>query len=101
MAQKFGMRYPLVDGHGNFGTQDGDGAASYRYTEARLTKVAEATMTDIKKDSVDFQDNYSETDKEPVYLPGIFPNLLCNGTTGIAVAMATTFLPHNLTVKFN
>ena len=97
MAQKFGMRYPLIDGHGNFGNQDGDGAASYRYTEARLTKIAEATMADIKKDSVDFQDNYSETDKEPVYLPGIFPNLLCNGTTGIAVAMATTFLPHNLT----
>ena len=101
MAQKFGMRYPLIDGHGNFGNQDGDGAASYRYTEARLTKVAEATMADIKKNSVDFQDNYSETDKEPVYLPGIFPNLLCNGTTGIAVAMATTFLPHNLTEVMN
>lgn len=97
LAQPWGMRYPLIDFHGNMGSQDGDGPAAYRYTEARLAKIAEATMEDIKKNSVNFQTNYSETDTEPVNLPGIFPNLLCNGTTGIAVAMATTFLPHNLT----
>lgn len=95
-SQSWNMRYPLIDFHGNNGSRDGDGPAHYRYTEARLSKIAEATMTDIKKQVVNFLPNYSESGYEPEYLPGLFPNLLCNGTTGIAVAMACTFAPHNL-----
>ena len=90
------MRYPLIDFHGNCGSRDGDGPAAYRYTECRLAPIAEATLEDIKKNTVDWQTTYAETEKEPVYLPGRFPNLLCNGTTGIAVAMACSFAPHNL-----
>lgn len=95
-AQPWTMRYPLIDFHGNVGSRDGDGPAAYRYTEARLAKISEATMEDIKKEVVNFLPNYSETGYEPEYLPGKFPNLLCNGTTGIAVAMACSFAPHNL-----
>ena len=95
-AQPWTMRYPLIDFHGNVGSRDGDGPAAYRYTEARLAKISEATMADIKKDVVNFLPNYSETGYEPEYLPGKFPNLLCNGTTGIAVAMACNFAPHHL-----
>jgi len=97
MAQDFNMRYPLVDGQGNFGSIDGDGAAAMRYTEARLTPIAMEMMADIDKETVDFIPNYDGTLKEPVVLPGRFPNLICNGTTGIAVGMATSIAPHNLT----
>ena len=90
------MRYPLIDFHGNNGSRDGDGPAAHRYTECRLSPISEATLDHIKKDTVDWMPNYSETGKEPIYLPGRFPNLLCNGTTGIAVAMACSFAPHNL-----
>lgn len=96
IAQPWTMRYPLIDFHGNCGSRDGDGPAAYRYTECRLAPIAEATLEDIKKNTVDWQTTYAETEKEPVYLPGRFPNLLCNGTTGIAVAMACSFAPHNL-----
>ena len=96
-SQPWNMRYPLIDFHGNMGSRDGDGAASMRYTECRLNPLSEKTMEGLKKQVVNFQSNYSETENEPVYLPGMFPNLLCNGTTGIAVAMACNFLPHNLT----
>jgi len=96
MAQDFNMRYPLVDGQGNFGSIDGDGAAAMRYTEARLTPIALEILTDLNKDTVDFIDNYDGTRKEPRVLPGRFPNLICNGTTGIAVGMATSIPPHNL-----
>lgn len=96
IAQPWTMRYPLIDFHGNCGSRDGDGPAAYRYSECRLTTLAEATLEDIKKDTVDWQPNYSETENEPVYLPGRFPNLLCNGTVGIAVAMACSFPPNNL-----
>ena len=95
-SQPWSMRYPLIDFHGNNGSRDGDGPAAYRYTECRLSPIAEATLENIKKDTVEWIPNYSETGKEPVYLPGQFPNLLCNGTTGIAVAMACSFAPHNL-----
>lgn len=95
-SQSWTMRYPLIDFHGNNGSRDGDGPAAHRYTECRLSPVAEATLEHIKKDTVDWIPNYSETGEEPVYLPGRFPNLLCNGTTGIAVAMACSFAPHNL-----
>jgi DNA gyrase subunit A len=97
MAQDFNMRYPLVDGQGNFGSIDGDGAAAMRYTEARLTAIAMEMMADIDKETVDFVPNYDGTLKEPIVLPGRFPNLICNGTTGIAVGMATNIAPHNLT----
>ena len=90
------MRYPLVDGHGNFGSIDGDGAAAMRYTEARLSKIAMEMLSDINKDTVDFAPNFDDTEKEPVVLPSRFPNLLANGTTGIAVGMATNIPPHNL-----
>lgn len=100
-SQSWNMRYPLIDFHGNNGSRDGDGPAHYRYTEARLSKIAEATMTDIKKQVVNFLPNYSESGYEPEYLPGLFPNLLCNGTTGIAVAMACSFAPHNLNEVMN
>ena len=96
MAQEWSTRYPLVDGHGNFGSVDGDGAAAMRYTEARLSKISMEMLADINKDTVDFTPNFDETEKEPVVLPSRFPNLLVNGTTGIAVGMATNIPPHNL-----
>lgn len=96
MAQPFSYRYMLVDGHGNFGSVDGDGAAAMRYTEARMSKIATEMLRDINKNTVDFQSNYDDTEKEPVVLPARFPNLLVNGTTGIAVGMATNIPPHNL-----
>ena len=96
MAQPWSMRYCLVDGHGNFGSVDGDGAAAMRYTEARLTKISMEMTADIGKDTVDFSPNFDETEKEPVVLPSRYPNLLVNGTTGIAVGMATNIPPHNL-----
>ena len=96
MAQDWSFRYPLVDGHGNFGSVDGDGAAAMRYTEARLSKISMEMLADINKDTVDFIPNFDETEKEPVVLPSRFPNLLVNGTTGIAVGMATNIPPHNL-----
>ncbi len=96
MAQDFNMRYPLVDGQGNFGSIDGDGAAAMRYTEARLTPIAMEMLADLEKDTVDMMPNYDETRTEPRVLPGKFPNLLCNGTSGIAVGMATNMPPHNL-----
>ncbi len=96
MAQKWSMRYMLVDGHGNFGSVDGDGAAAMRYTEARLSKISVEMLADIYKDTVDFVPNFDETEKEPVVLPSRFPNLLVNGGTGIAVGMATNIPPHNL-----
>ena len=96
MAQDWSMRYPLVDGHGNFGSVDGDGAAAMRYTEARLSKMSMEMLADINKDTVDFVPNFDDTEREPVVLPSRFPNLLVNGTTGIAVGMATNIPPHNL-----
>ena len=96
MAQEWSTRYPLVDGHGNFGSVDGDGAAAMRYTEARLSKISMEMLADIGKDTVDFVPNFDETEKEPVVLPSRYPNLLCNGTTGIAVGMASNIPPHNL-----
>ena len=96
MAQPWSTRYPLVDGHGNFGSVDGDGAAAMRYTEARLSKISMQMLEDINKDTVDFMPNFDETEKEPVVLPSRYPNLLVNGTTGIAVGMATNIPPHNL-----
>lgn len=96
MAQPWSTRYPLVDGHGNFGSVDGDGAAAMRYTEARLSKISMAMLSDINKDTVDFMPNFDETEKEPTVLPSRYPNLLVNGTTGIAVGMATNIPPHNL-----
>ncbi len=96
MAQDWSTRYPLVDGHGNFGSVDGDGAAAMRYTEARLSKISMEMLADINKDTVDFMPNFDETEKEPVVLPSRYPNLLVNGTTGIAVGMATNIPPHNL-----
>ena len=96
MAQEWSTRYPLVDGHGNFGSVDGDGAAAMRYTEARLSKISMEMLADINKDTVDFQPNFDETEKEPTVLPSRFPNLLVNGTSGIAVGMATNIPPHNL-----
>lgn len=95
-SQPWNMRYPLIDFHGNNGSRDGDGPAAMRYTECRLSKISEATLDGIKKETVDWSPNFDETAQEPVYLPGLFPNLLCNGTTGIAVAMACNFAPHNL-----
>lgn len=96
MAQPWSTRYPLVDGHGNFGSVDGDGAAAMRYTEARLSKISMEMLADINKDTVDFVPNFDETEREPVVLPSRYPNLLVNGTTGIAVGMATNIPPHNL-----
>ncbi len=96
MAQEWSTRYPLVDGHGNFGSVDGDGAAAMRYTEARLSKISVELLRDINKDTVDFVPNFDETEQEPVVLPSRYPNLLVNGTTGIAVGMATNIPPHNL-----
>ncbi len=96
LAQEWSTRYPLVDGHGNFGSVDGDGAAAMRYTEARLSKISMEMLSDINKDTVNFDPNFDETEKEPAILPARFPNLLVNGTTGIAVGMATNIPPHNL-----
>ena len=96
MAQDWNFRYPLVDGHGNFGSVDGDGAAAMRYTEARLSKISMELLSDINKDTVDFVPNFDETEKEPAVLPSRYPNLLVNGTTGIAVGMATNIPPHNM-----
>ena len=96
MAQEWSTRYPLVDGHGNFGSEDGDGAAAMRYTEARLSKSSMEMLADINKDTVDFVPNFDETEKEPTVLPSRYPNLLVNGTSGIAVGMATNIPPHNL-----
>ena len=96
MAQEWSTRYPLVDGHGNFGSVDGDGAAAMRYTEARLSRISMELTADINKDTVDFTPNFDETEKEPAVLPARFPNLLVNGTSGIAVGMATNIPPHNL-----
>src|SRR5574344_64780 len=96
LAQPFSMRYTLVDGHGNFGSVDGDEPAAYRYTEARMTKLAMEMVRDINSDTVDFMDNYDGVDQEPTVLPSRFPNLLVNGSSGIAVGMATNMPPHNL-----
>ena len=96
MAQEWSTHYPLVDGHGNFGSVDGDGASAMRYTEARLSKIAMEMLADINKDTVNFSPNFDETEKEPDVLPCRFPNLLCNGTTGIAVGMASNIPPHNI-----
>ena len=101
MAQEWSTRYPLVDGHGNFGSVDGDGAAAMRYTEARLSKISMEMISDINKDTVDFMPNFDETEKEPTVLPSRYPNLLVNGTSGIAVGMATNIPPHNLTEVIN
>ena len=101
MAQDWNTRYPLVDGHGNFGSVDGDGAAAMRYTEARLSKISMELLADINKDTVDFVPNFDETEREPSVLPSRYPNLLVNGTTGIAVGMATNIPPHNLRETVN
>ncbi len=96
MAQDFSMRYPLIDGHGNFGSIDGDGAAAMRYTEARMSKLADTMLNDIEKNTVELIDNYDGTEREPTVLPSLFPNMLANGSSGIAVGMATNMPPHNL-----
>src|ERR1700690_2512196 len=96
MAQDFSLRYPLVDGQGNFGSIDGDNAAASRYTEVRLSKIAEEMLADIHKETVDFMPNYDGQETEPTVLPSRFPNLLVNGSSGIAVGMATNIPPHNL-----
>src|SRR5687768_9980315 len=96
MVQQFSLRYPLIDGQGNFGSVDGDPAAAYRYTEARLTRVAMTMLEDIDKNTVDFQSNYDDRLQEPTVLPSKLPNLLVNGSSGIAVGMATNIPPHNL-----
>jgi DNA gyrase subunit A len=96
MAQEFSMRYPLVDGQGNFGSMDGDPAAAMRYTEARMSPIAEELLEDIDRDTVDFQSNYDDRLEEPAVLPASYPNLLVNGSTGIAVGMSTKIPPHNL-----
>lgn len=101
MAQDWSTRYPLVDGHGNFGSVDGDGAAAMRYTEARLSKISMELTADLNKDTVDFLPNFDETEKEPAVLPARFPNLLVNGTSGIAVGMATNIPPHNISEVIN
>ena len=101
MAQDFSLRYPLIDGHGNFGSLDGDGAAAMRYTEARMAKIAETMLTDIEKNTVDFMPNYDDRLQEPTVLPSKIPTLLINGSSGIAVGMATNIPPHNLTEVIN
>ena len=101
MAQDFNYRYPLVDGHGNFGSIDGDGAAAMRYTESRMSKISMELLKDIQKDTIDWKENYDGEEKEPVVLPARFPNLLVNGSTGIAVGMATNVAPHNLIESIN
>ena len=101
MAQDFSMRYPLIDGHGNFGSVDGDSPAAMRYTEARMSKIAETMLTDIEKNTVDFMPNYDDRLQEPQVLPAKIPALLINGSSGIAVGMATNIPPHNLTEVIN
>ena len=101
MAQDFSMRYMLIDGHGNFGSIDGDGAAAMRYTEARMSKIAEQMLVDIEKNTVDFMPNYDDRLQEPTVLPTKIPTLLVNGSSGIAVGMATNIPPHNLTEVIN
>ena len=101
MAQPFSYRCPLIDGHGNFGSMDGDEAAAMRYTEARLEKLTLELLRDIRKDTVDFEPNFDATTKEPTVLPSRFPNVLVNGTMGIAVGMATNIPPHNLKEVIN
>ena len=101
MAQDFSMRYMLIDGHGNFGSIDGDGAAAMRYTEARMAKIAEQMLVDIEKNTVDFMPNYDDRLQEPTVLPAKIPALLINGSSGIAVGMATNIPPHNLTEVIN
>ena len=101
LAQEWSTRYPLVDGHGNFGSIDGDSAAAMRYTEARLSKISMQMLADINKNTVDFAPNFDETEKEPTVLPSRIPNLLVNGTSGIAVGMATNIPPHNLNEVIN
>src|SRR3990172_1064970 len=96
MVQTFSLRYPLVDGQGNFGSIDGDGPAAMRYTEARLMRISEEMLNDINKNTVDFQPNFDDSLKEPVVVPAKLPNLLINGSSGIAVGMATNMAPHNL-----
>ena len=96
MAQDFSLRYPLVDGHGNFGSVDGDPPAAYRYTEARMNRLSEGMLADIEKDTVNFRPNYDDRLEEPDVLPSRFPNLLVNGSSGIAVGMTTNIPPHNL-----
>ncbi|NOQ53655.1 MAG: DNA gyrase subunit A, partial [Thermoplasmata archaeon] len=97
MAQDFSLRYPLVDGHGNFGSVDGDNAAAMRYTESRMSRIASEMLKDIEKETVNFRPNFDDTLEEPIVLPTRLPNLLVNGSTGIAVGMATNIPPHNLT----
>src|SRR5213075_107674 len=101
MAQPFSLRYPLIDGQGNFGSVDGDPPAAYRYTEARLTRIAEELLQDIDKDTVDFKSNYDDSETEPEVLPTRVPNLLINGSEGIAVGMASKIPPHNITEIVN
>ena len=101
LAQPFSLNYPLVDGHGNYGNIDGDPAAHYRYTEAKLSKVGEDMLKDIGKETVDWKQNFSESKMEPIVLPARLPQLLVNGTTGIAVGMACSFAPHNLGMTVN
>ena len=101
LAQNFTMRYPLVDGHGNFGSIDGDGAAAYRYTEARMSKISETMLADIEKNTVKFMPNFDGIRQEPTVLPTRLPALLVNGSSGIAVGMATNIPPHNLTEILN
>ena len=101
MAQDFSLRYPVIDGHGNFGSRDGDPPAAMRYTESRLSKISNELLADINKDTVDFKPNFDEHEMEPVVLPSRFPNLLVNGSSGIAVGMATNIPPHNLTEVIN
>ncbi|MFQ9206411.1 MAG: DNA gyrase subunit A, partial [Flavonifractor plautii] len=101
LAQDFSMRYPLVDGHGNFGSIDGDPPAAYRYTEARMAKISDEMLREIEKDTVDWDPNFDESRKEPRVLPSRFPNLLVNGSSGIAVGMATNIPPHNLREVIN
>jgi DNA gyrase subunit A len=101
MAQPFSMRYLLVDGQGNFGSVDGDAPAAMRYTEVRMSKVAHALLADLDKETVDFSPNYDETEFAPIVLPSRIPNLLVNGSSGIAVGMATNIPPHNLTEVIN
>ena len=96
LAQDFNIRYPLVDGQGNFGSVDGDSAAAMRYTEARMTKLTLEMLADLEKETVDFGLNYDESEKEPLVLPSRYPNLIVNGSSGIAVGMATNIPPHNL-----
>ena len=101
MAQDFALRYPLIDGQGNFGSMDGDGAAAMRYTEIRMSKISNELMADLNKDTVNFVENYDGTESIPEVLPTKIPNLLINGSSGIAVGMATNMLPHNLTESIN